>query len=66
MKRWTRSEMLRYLRGRRAVGATSRQMGHDRSWLSRTLSGDPEGAISQELAAQILDACDATQNGVHG
>lgn len=55
-KRMTRGEALHLLRGARVTGAVSIQMGHDRSWLSRALSGDPEGLLSPTLAQDILAA----------
>lgn len=64
MKRWTNGRMLAHLRGMRAVGATSKAMGHDRSWLTKTLAADPDAPISPQRAAAILDACEASQKGV--
>lgn len=63
MARWTNKKMLTFLRGERGVGATSLQMGHDRSWLTKKLSG-PEATLPPQQVAAIMDAFRASQEGV--
>ena len=63
MKRMTTGQMLAHLRGLRLVGQTSVALNHDRSWLTKTLAGDPDARLSPQRQAAILDALERVQSG---
>ena len=64
MKRYRRGEMLEFLRGARALTATSRQMGQGPEYLGRVLAHDPDGLLTPSEARAILDAHEAATRGI--
>ena len=60
-KRWTRGEMSDFLRGRRAMVATSEALGQGKEYLGRVLAHDRDGTLTPDEAARILAAYEPTR-----
>ena len=60
-KRWTRGEMSDFLRGRRAMVATSEALGQGKEYLGRVLAHDRDGTLTPDEVVRILNAYESTR-----